>query len=149
MFKGRSEPAAAAAFLERSAVAPAQRRDFCGSKVSSIAMGTYLGNMDFPTDRLVTQAGLAAALAGVNFFDSAINYRGQRGERALADSLRQLFLTGRMRREEAFISTKGGFVPFDGEASEDEGAIFQREYVDKGVVPAGKLVAGGHCIHQD
>lgn len=147
MFKGQNQEPASSAFLEKSGVSAVLRRDFCGSKVSAVAMGTYLGAMDFPTDRLVTQATLEAAAMGVNFFDSAINYRGQRGERALADGLRQLFLTGRMKREEAFVSTKGGYVPLESGAGEDEKAIFLREYAGKGIVPAGELVAECHCMH--
>ena len=43
--------------------------------VSSLGIGTYLGGDDDATDRAYTDALIAAGEGGINFFDTAINYR--------------------------------------------------------------------------
>ena len=147
MFKGHCEVAPARAFLESAGIHPDERREFCGLPVSSVALGTYLGAMDFSTDHKVAQATVMAADAGINCFDSAINYRGQRGEKSLGEGFRRLFLMGKVKREQVFVSTKGGFVPFEGVAEEDYTALFHREYVDKGIAAESDLIAECHCFH--
>jgi aryl-alcohol dehydrogenase-like predicted oxidoreductase len=147
MFKGQCEAAAAADFLQSQDIHADQRRELCGLPVSAVAMGTYLGAMDFSTDHKVTQATVLAAAAGVNCFDSAINDRGQRGEKSLGEGLRRLFLSGKATRQQVFVSTKGGFVPFEGTPEEDYMALFRREYADKGIVAESELVAECHCLH--
>lgn len=73
-------------------------------QVSSLGIGTYLGAADDATDDAYTDALLAAAENGINFFDTAINYRGQRSERAMGAALQQL------QRDEIVVCTKGGFL---------------------------------------
>ena len=146
MFKGKASPDRALTFLENHALHELQMRDFCGIPVSTLALGTYLGNMDEVTDAAVTAACLQAIDLGCNFFDSAINYRGQRGERSVGEAIRRAILSGKVSREEVFVSTKGGFVPTDGKPNSDLKRLFQTEYVDKGLATADDLVAGCHCI---
>ena len=73
-------------------------------EVSSLGIGTYLGAPDDEADRQYTDALLAAAEGGVNFFDCAINYRHQRSERAIGKALQQLV------RDEIVVCTKAGFL---------------------------------------
>lgn len=73
-------------------------------KVSTLGIGTYLGADDEAADRAYTDALLAAAENGINFFDTAINYRRQRSERSIGVALRQL------QRDEIVICTKAGFL---------------------------------------
>ena len=73
-------------------------------QVSSLGIGTYLGAADDATDHSYTDALLAAAEGGINFFDCAINYRHQRSERSIRAALREL------TREEIVVCTKGGFL---------------------------------------
>jgi hypothetical protein len=49
--------------------------------------GTYLGEADESTDEKVIQGICLAINRGVNVIDTAINYRGQRGERAVGTAL--------------------------------------------------------------
>src|SRR5262249_41064598 len=49
-------------------------------RVSTLGIGTYLGQPDEITDRKYTDAVLAAVEGGINFIDTAINYRHQRSE---------------------------------------------------------------------
>lgn len=65
-------------------------------QVSSLGIGTHL---DASVDAL-----LAAAANGVNFFDTAINYRNQQSERDIGAALKQL------NRDEIVVCTKAGFL---------------------------------------
>jgi hypothetical protein len=51
--------------------------------LSSLGVGTYLGAEDDATDAAVTRAVHASVRAGFNVIDTAINYRGERGEKAV------------------------------------------------------------------
>ena len=79
-------------------------------QISSLGLGTYLGNMDEATDRGYRQAVVAAVRGGINFFDTAINYRHQRSERSIGSALAELFRTGEARRDELVVATKAGFL---------------------------------------
>ena len=79
-------------------------RTVCGLQVSSLGIGTYLGVDDDAADRSYTAALIAAGEGGINLFDSAINYRNQRSERAIGAALRQL------QRDEIVVCTKAGFL---------------------------------------
>ena len=79
-------------------------RTVYGLTVSSLGIGTYLGNPDEATDRAYTDALIAAAEGGINFFDCAINYRQQRSERSIGAALKQL------DRRQIVVCTKAGFL---------------------------------------
>ncbi|HUB77558.1 MAG TPA: aldo/keto reductase [Bryobacteraceae bacterium] len=73
-------------------------------EVSSLGIGTYLGSPDDAADHAYVAALLAGAENGINFFDTAINYRHQRSERAIGAALREL------SRDEFVVCTKAGFL---------------------------------------
>jgi len=79
-------------------------RTVAGLRVSSLGIGTYLGAADDAADQAYSEALAAAGEGGINFFDTAINYRQQRSERALGAAL------WRLKREEAVVCTKAGFL---------------------------------------
>src|SRR5580700_8870774 len=79
-------------------------RTVFGLEVSSLGIGTYLGSDDDATDRAYTDALMAAGEGGINFFDTAINYRDQRSERCIGAALQ------RMQRDELVVCTKAGFL---------------------------------------
>ena len=113
-------------------------RRFGDGLVSSIGVGTYLGE---PTDERDDDyyAAIREALAtGVNVVDTAIDYRHQRSERvvgrALADS--------DVDREAVLLATKGGFVPFDGQRPADPTAYVREEF------PEHEFVRG-NCLDPD
>src|SRR5204863_808094 len=55
-------------------------RSAAGLSVSSLGLGTYLGGLDERVDQAYTGAVATAVCGGINFLDSAINYRHQRSE---------------------------------------------------------------------
>ncbi|MFN7998712.1 MAG: aldo/keto reductase [Bryobacteraceae bacterium] len=79
-------------------------RQVQGLTVSSLGLGTYLGEPDEKTDRGYTEAARTALGSGINFLDTAINYRNQRSERALGEALQSV------ARDEFVICTKAGFL---------------------------------------
>ena len=58
--------------------------------LSSIGIGTYLGNPDEETDRRYSEAIVRAVELGANVIDTAANYRFQRSERSVGAALLQL-----------------------------------------------------------
>lgn len=116
-------------------------------KVSSIGIGTYLGNWDETTDKAYTEAVAEFVRSGGNVIDTAANYRFQRSERSIGAALEEL--EGEIGRDELFISTKGGYLPFDGEPAADVEAYFEKEFVEKGIASQNDLVGGSHCMAPD
>jgi aryl-alcohol dehydrogenase-like predicted oxidoreductase len=114
--------------------------------LSSIGLGTYLGEPDDTTDREYTAAIAAALRSGINVLDTAINYRHQRSERNIGAALRQLIESGELNREEVLVCTKAGYLSFDGNLPPDPRSYFAREYVESGILDPSQLVGGMHCM---
>ncbi len=117
-------------------------------KLSSIGIGTYLGNWDEATDDNYKNAIIKFVESGGNVIDTAANYRFQRSERNIGAALNELFEKG-FRREEIFISTKGGYLPFDNEPPSDVKKYFEENFVEKGIAGFDDLVGGSHCMTPD
>ncbi len=81
---GYATPEGTAAYRQRFATTldPAHFRQSAGLWLSSIGLGTYLGEADGQVDALYTAAIARALESGCNVLDTAINYRHQRSERA-------------------------------------------------------------------
>jgi aryl-alcohol dehydrogenase-like predicted oxidoreductase len=127
-------------------VAEGHFRRFRGLWLSSVGLGTYLGEEDARTDRQYSQAVIRAVELGCNVLDSAINYRHQRSERAVGQALEALVRAGRGAREEIVVATKGGFVPFDGAYPADPRAYLQETFIRPGIMRPEDVVAGCHCM---
>src|SRR5215211_5304583 len=78
--------------------------------VSSIGMGTYLGACDDAEDARYVTVICAGLKQGLNFVDTAINYRCQRSERAVGEAIRNAVSNGSAQRDEIVVATKGGFI---------------------------------------
>jgi len=112
---------------------------------SSLGIGTYLGQPDPKTDANYTASIVAAVESGINFIDTAINYRFQRSERSIAEAIKQLAAKG-FSREELIICTKGGYLSPDGSMPSDPNEYFFREYIQPRVFEPKDIVAGSHCM---
>ncbi|WP_135819823.1 aldo/keto reductase [Halostella litorea] len=110
--------------------------------VSSVGVGTYLGDPTDAVDEGYYEAVRTALESGVNVVDTAINYRCQRSERVVGRALADADVD----RDAVLVATKGGFVPFDGERPADPGRYVREEYVETGLVDRDDLVRGSHCI---
>jgi aryl-alcohol dehydrogenase-like predicted oxidoreductase len=114
--------------------------------LSSIGLGTYLGEPDDVADRNYTEAITIALGSGINVLDTAINYRHQRSERNIGAALQQQIESGELRRDEILVCTKAGYLSFDGNPPADPRAYFIREYAESGIVDPKQLVGGMHCM---
>jgi aryl-alcohol dehydrogenase-like predicted oxidoreductase len=114
-----------------------------GLWLSSIGLGTYLGEPDADTSsRYSTAIGRALEL-GCNVIDTAINYRFQLSERVIGRALARAGCA----REEVFVSTKGGYVPYDGSFPEDPARYIAETFIDPGIARAEDFAQGGqHCM---
>lgn len=124
-------------------------RGLSGLSVSSIGMGTYLGECDDAEDRRYEVLLAAGIKRGLNLIDTAINYRCQRSERAVGNAIREALRAGSASRSEVVVCTKAGYLPLEKEppASRDEyKAYLAAEYFDRGIMSASDVVAGGHCL---
>lgn len=117
-----------------------------GLNVSSIGIGTYLGEPNEETDRAYADAIESALLGGINLIDTAVNYRFQRGERTVGKVLGELIGAGALRREEVVVATKGGYLTFDGSVPLDPRAWLEENFLRKGIIGSGDLVEGAHCM---
>jgi aryl-alcohol dehydrogenase-like predicted oxidoreductase len=118
----------------------------CQLWLSSIGMGTYLGDPNDFADLQYIESAAAALRCGINLLDTAINYRHQRSERNLGAAVRQLIDAGELQRNEVLICTKAGYLSFDGDAPADARAYFRREYVEPGILDPQQIAGGMHCM---
>ena len=121
-------------------------REWRSLHLGSIAMGTYLGPHDADTDTLYEKAFRTATTFGCNWIDTAINYRCMRSERVVGQTLEELFTEGALRREEIFLSTKGGYIPFEDEPPPNIRAFIRANYVETGLMEPEDLVGGCHSL---
>jgi aryl-alcohol dehydrogenase-like predicted oxidoreductase len=112
-------------------------------------MGTYLGSLDEQTSHDMTAAAVQSVSSGaINVLDSAINYRYQLSERALAIAMHQLFAQG-VQRDELFVCSKNGFISPDAERQqrgEDFREWFRARYIDSGLIQPEDIIEGMHCM---
>ncbi len=116
--------------------------------LSSVGVGTYLGDADEETDRSYAEAITRAVELGVNVIDTAANYRFQRSERSVGEAIKSLTTAG-VGREELVVCTKGGYLPFDTHPPAGQAGV--RAYVEEtfiapGVIQLSDIVAGSHCM---
>ena len=120
-----------------------------GTFVSSLGLGTYLGECDDEEDARYTASAIGAIERGVNLLDTAINYRCQRSERAIGNAIEKAIGSGKIRREQLVVCTKGGYIPLDRNppaTREDYRGFLEEEYFLRGVMDPADVIAGGHCL---
>jgi aryl-alcohol dehydrogenase-like predicted oxidoreductase len=114
--------------------------------LSSVGIGTYLGNANDVTDQSYTDSVTRAVELGANVIDSAANYRFQRSERSIGQALTQLTGERGFAREELIICTKGGYLPFDGSPPRDVREYVEETFVKPGIASFDDFVGGSHCM---
>ena len=145
---GKATPEGTTRYVNRfSGKIPADHfRQAQGLHISSIGLGTYLGNPDDESDRAYESSILKALGSGSNLIDTAINYRFMRSERTIGTALRKAINESIVSREEVVISTKGGFLTFDGSYPPNPSRYFHDTYIEKGICSADDIVANCHCM---
>ena len=146
MIAGRATLEGTRRFAERATAAPGHFREAMGLMLSSIGLGTYLGDESARTDAGYEASVAAALAAGINVFDTAINYRGQKSERAVGRALARAFAESRAARDEVFVSTKGGYLPHDAEDPRPGRRYVAESFLEPGVAPKAEVAQGCHCM---
>lgn len=114
-------------------------------QLSSIGIGTYLGDADEETDQRYREAIVRAVALGTNVIDSAANYRFQRSERSVGAAIGDLQQSG-FGRDELVICTKGGYLPFDGAPPRDVRGYIEENFIETGIATWGDIAGGSHCM---
>ena len=144
MINGYATNSDTSAYLDKHRV---MKRDLKSFNVSPIAIGTHLGNMD-ELDSKLYQSSIEHALKnGINFIDTALNYRGMRSERDIGKVISHLMENGFIKREEIVISTKAGIIPGDIDAGLVPKDYLQRILLNKGVIKKSDLHILNHQRH--
>lgn len=125
---------------------PGHFREAGGLWLSSIGLGTYLGEPTAAADASYRDAIIRAVGLGVNVLDSAVNYRHQRSERSIASALSAMIALNSLRRDEVFVASKGGFLPLDTDEPDDPSAYLEEKFVRSGIVRAEEIAAGCHVM---
>ncbi len=120
-------------------------RRFGPGVVSSVGLGTYLGDPTDAVDEAYERALIAGLDGGCNVIDTAVNYRCGRSERVVGRAVERADVD----RDAVVVATKGGFLPFDGDRPADPAAYVRETYVEDGPVDPADLAAGYHCIAPD
>lgn len=125
---------------------PDKKRRFQDLTVSALALGSYLGNFDEDTDQAFAAAIQASLRSGINFFDTAINYRCQRSECVLGRVLKVELERQKIHRSEVVIATKGGFIPFDQQPPGNLAAYIEKHWIGPGIIKSDEVVSACHCL---
>jgi aryl-alcohol dehydrogenase-like predicted oxidoreductase len=146
VIEGRATLEGTRRFAQRRAAAPGHYREAMGLLLSSLGLGTYLGEEDSATDRGYEASVAAALAAGTNVFDSAINYRGQKSERAVGRALGSAINGGVLLRDEVFVATKGGYFPHDADDPREPRRYVRETFLESGVAAQGEIAQACHCM---
>jgi aryl-alcohol dehydrogenase-like predicted oxidoreductase len=117
--------------------------------LSSIGMGTYLGNLSAHEDKEIEDALYESVKAGaINVIDTAINYRAMKSEKSIGRALQRLVKDGIITRDEIFISTKNGYITNDGDFPQiDVLQYMQKMYIATGVIKAADISSGYNVLN--
>src|SRR5438874_915656 len=145
MIKGKATPEGTATYAKNHPGAhPHHWKNALGLTLSSVGMGSYLGNADPITDGKYAAAFVKTLDLGINVVDSAINYRYQRSERNLGVGLKTAVDAGAVARDQVLLCTKGGFI--SGDMGPPTKEWFEETYLKPGIITAKDIVAGCHCM---
>ncbi|MEN3034299.1 MAG: aldo/keto reductase [Aquificaceae bacterium] len=112
------------------------KNSFLGLELSLLGVGTYLGEPDSQTSAGYIEVIKKAQEFGINVIDTAIVYRYMQSERDIAQVLKQ------KPRDGFFISTKGGYVPYDAMSG-----MHPQEYIHKNFIKSGLVDASLNPYH--
>ena len=79
-------------------------------KQSVIGIGNHLGSFSDEDSNSYIEAMEYGVLNGINSLDTAVNYRGMRSEKDTGIAIRNLIESGKVKREDIFVSTKAGLL---------------------------------------
>ncbi len=144
-------PEATAHYRQRFAghIADHHFRSAQGLWMSSLGLGSYLGETDARTDAGYQAAVKRAFELGCNVFDTAANYRMGRSEQNFGDAFAELQAQGKLSRSEIVVTTKGGYLPFENGMPRNQQEFqeyLNTTFVQPGICQLDDFVQGSHCM---
>jgi aryl-alcohol dehydrogenase-like predicted oxidoreductase len=123
-------------------------KEFDDLRLSSIGMGTYLGNLSKEDDIDIENAIYESVQShAINVIDTAINYRAMKSEKSIGRSITKLVNDGIISRDEIFVSTKNGYITNDGDYPMlDVWEYIQRMYISPGIIKAEDISSGYNVL---
>jgi aryl-alcohol dehydrogenase-like predicted oxidoreductase len=123
-------------------------KSFENLHLSSLGMGTYLGQVSKEDDQAVENAVYQSVRSGaINVIDTAINYRAMKSEKSIGRALLRLVNDGVISRDEVFVSTKNGYITNDGDYPNiDVMEYMHRMYIQTEVITADDISSGYNVI---
>ncbi len=117
--------------------------------LSSIGIGTYLGDITAKDDKAVEDAVYQSVTSGaVNVIDTAINYRAMRSEKSIGRGLSRLINDGIISRDQVFICTKNGYITNDGDyPSIDVMEYVEKMYISTGIITRDDISSGYNVLN--
>jgi len=118
-------------------------------KLSSVGMGTYLGNLSARDDAdLENSLHYSIKEGGINVIDSSINYRSMLSEKCIGRAISNLIEEEVIDRESVFICTKNGYVTNDGDLSKvDIDSYLQLMFLDNKIISRSDISPSYHIMN--
>lgn len=122
---------------------------FDGLYLSSIGMGTYLGELTTVDDEKIENAVYESIKSyAINVIDTALNYRSMKSEKNIGQAIRKLTEEEKISRDEFFVSTKNGYITNDGDyPGIDVMEYMQRMFIDNEIIQQSEISSGYHVMN--
>ena len=114
----------------------------------SLGIGTYKPE-PYKEDNYIinfSEAIKSALRNGINFIDTAINYRYQISEREIGEALGEMISSGEIKREEVIVASKGGFIPLDFPFPDNPYGWIQENMIATGLSTKEEIIIDQHCM---
>ena len=123
-------------------------KSFDNLNLSSLGMGTYLGQLSEEDDQAVENAVYQSVRSGaINVIDTAINYRAMKSEKSIGKGLLRLVNDSVVSRDQVFVSTKNGYITNDGDYPNiDVMEYMHRMYIQSDVITADDISSGYNVV---
>ncbi len=95
-------------------------------------------------------ASVKEAIAnGINFIDTASNYRYGESEKDIGKALRDMIETGEISRDNLIIASKGGFIPLEYPFPKNPYRWIEKNIIQKGLAEPSDIELDQHCMTPD
>ena len=124
-------------------------RSFDNLNLSSLGMGTYLGQITPEDDRDLENAIYESVKSGaINIIDTAINYRSMKSEKNIGNAMKRLIEDGIISRDQVFISTKNGYITNDGDyPTVDVLEYMHNMFISQGIIDSKDISSGYNVLN--
>ena len=130
-------------------IADSHFRSFDNLNLSSLGMGTYLGQITAEDDRDLENAIYESVKSGaMNVIDTAINYRSMKSEKNIGKAIKRLIDDRIISRDQVFISTKNGYITNDGDyPSIDVLEYIHKMFISQGIIDSKDISSGYNVLN--